>query len=95
MSGTIRTTVEGYERDGIQVVPIDSIQPAFPQEPPRYFLNKMKLVLLRQGQIEPLQVNKATNKVYMRDAHSDAIWYAAKDLGWDTLLVLFNDRYEE
>jgi hypothetical protein len=60
-----------------------------------YFTKKMKGVLLHQGQIEPLQVNKTTGRVYPHDTHGSTIWHAAKDLGWDTILVLFNDRYEE
>ena len=81
------------ERDGIQVVPIDSVRPFSPMDP--YFTRKMKLVLLRQGQIEPLQVRRADLKTYPQDVHGATIYHAAKDLGWDTLLVLFNDRYEE
>jgi hypothetical protein len=84
---------EGYDRDGIKVVPIDSVRPFSPMDP--YFTRKMKLVLCRQGQIEPLQINKRRNHTYPRDVHGATIWHAAKDLGWDTLLVLFNDRYEE
>jgi hypothetical protein len=55
----------------------------------------MKKVLEKQGQIIPLQVNKQSNHTYFLDPWGDEIWYAAKDLGWDTLLVLFNERYEE
>jgi hypothetical protein len=81
------------DRNGIKIVPIDSVQPATPMD--SYFTRKMKLVLLKQGQIIPLQINKRTNATYHVDAHGAAIWHAAKDLGWDTLLVLFNDKYEE
>lgn len=82
-----------WKRDGVLVVPIDDVQPSSPMD--SYFTRKMKLVLLRQGQIEPLQINKTTGRVYLNDTHGNTIWHAAKDLGWDTILVLFNERYEE
>ena len=81
------------ERDGIQVVPIDAVKPWSSSRP--WSTYKMKKVLEKQGQIIPLQVNKQSNHTYFLDPWGDEIWYAAKDLGWDTLLVLFNDRFEE
>ena len=78
-----------------QVVPIDAIVPWSEREPPRYFLNKMKLVLCQQGQIEPLQASRTSHRIHGNDVHGDTIWYAAKELGWDTILVVFNERYEE
>ena len=75
-----------------QVVPIDSVKADCRAA---FFVTKMKTVLLKQGQIEPLQINKKTNTMHSCDVHGHTIWFAAKELGWDTLLVVFNERYEE
>ena len=66
-----------------QIVPIDRVIPR--QSKPR--------VLERQGQIEPLQVT-AEGLYYVTfdcDIHADA---AAKELGWNTLLIVVTDVYE-
>jgi hypothetical protein len=78
----------------VLVVPIDSVQPSTP-EPSRYDLNKMKLILLRQGQIEPLQISSFSGRIYSSDFHGNAIWYAAKELGWDTILTFTSERWVE
>lgn len=75
----------------VTVVPIGEITPRSALD--TWQMRRMKIVLARQGQIEPLQINRATNTPYLQDPWSDAILYAAIDLGWDTILVFYTDRY--
>jgi hypothetical protein len=77
-----------------RVVPIDSVSA---QDPAMdgYSTRRMIKVLEKQGQIEPLQINRATNKTYEQDPWGDEIWYAAKALSWDTILVLYTDKWIE
>lgn len=62
-------------------------------KPNSYFINKIKGVLNKQGQIEPLQVD--SNYVcFNQEPYGAEIIEAAKELGWTTLLVSVMDRYE-
>lgn len=66
--------------------------------PQEWFVRKMVQVLIRQGQIEPLQIKALSMDVYVtfkQDPHGDDIVYAARKLGWDTILVHLTDKYEE
>ena len=63
----------------------------------RYYIDKMKGVLERQGQIEPLQVRKLDSGLYMtfeQDAHGNDIVCAAQELGWPTLLIVEMRRFD-
>jgi len=62
----------------------------------------MAHVLQKQGQIEPLQVAEyvtvngdTTYITHYNDPHGSDIVLAAARLGWTTLLVVVNTRYEE
>lgn len=69
-------------------------------------INRMKAILQKQGQIEPLQVlplpsiNSAYNDLlaeyttFENDAHGDAIVVAARELKWPTILIVVLKRYE-
>jgi hypothetical protein len=73
-----------------QVIPIADVS--------RYFINKMKETLQKQGQIEPLQVQKLEAGQYItfdEDAHGNEIVCAAQELGWTTLLIVEMKRYEQ
>ena len=63
------------------------------------FVRKMKDVLNKQGQIEPLQVRHLLGSdsmftTFEQDAHGDDIIHAARDLGWKTLLISVMQKYE-
>ena len=78
-----------------QVVPINQVIPF--SDSSRYFIEKMKQVLLRQGQIEPLQVYALAEDnftCFVNDAHASDIVFAARELGWPTLLVDIRAAYE-
>ena len=59
-------------------------------------VRKMKAVLMKQGQIEPLQVYKLDDNylVFHDDPWGNEIIYAARELGWKTLLIVEMKRYE-
>jgi len=78
----------------IRVVPIDQVIPLHDAKPA--MVRKMVRVLEKQGQIEPLQVHPHEDKflVFDRDAWGDEIVFAARILGWPTLLVGITDTYE-
>lgn len=76
------------------VVPIDSVKPLVAVRF-EYGIKRMRAVLERQGQIEPLQINPRTERPHRHDVHGDDIIYAARDLGWDTILIVHTDRYQE
>ena len=67
-----------------------------------WFISKMKQVLLKQGQIEPLQVSvylqvfggEPVYRTFLEDPHGAEIVYAARALGWPTLLISVMKRYE-
>jgi len=75
-----------------QIVPIDRVLPRHSKPSTRI----MRRVLERQGQIEPLQVT-AEGLYYVTfdcDVHADSIVAAARELGWNTLLIVVTDVYE-
>lgn len=76
------------------VVPIDTVKPLVLTRY-EYGIKRMKAVLEKQGQIEPLQINPRTETTHRQDVWGDDLWYAAKDLGWDTILIVHTDRYQE
>lgn len=61
-------------------------------------VKKMKQTLIKQGQIEPLQVKSVsdgvTYRTFVQDAWGDEIVYAARELGWETILVHITNRFE-
>ena len=76
------------------VVPISDVKPSPKRGGPSSFdLKRMKATLVKQGQIEPLQINDATHEVFEEDPWGNEILQAAKDLGWDTVLVTYERRY--
>lgn len=76
------------------VVPITTVKPSPKRGGPSSFdVKKMKLVLDKQGQIEPLQIHDETHEVFEEDPWGNEILQAAIDLGWDTLLVTYEHRY--
>jgi hypothetical protein len=80
--------------NGLQVVPIEQVKPL---EAENSSVRKMVEVLDRQGQIEPLQVKVLAENSYTtfeQDAWGDEIIYAAKRLGWKTLLIAPQHKYE-
>jgi hypothetical protein len=60
-------------------------------------INKMKEVLTKQGQIEPLQVKVVGYKLktHVEDAWGDEIVFAAIELGWSHIDIIINTRYEQ
>jgi len=59
-------------------------------------VRKMKEVLERQGQIEPLQVRPYTPISFItfeEDTYGAALVQAAKELNWPTLLIVEMKRY--
>lgn len=78
-----------------QIVPASLVIP-LSDSSSRYAVRKMKDVLLKQGQIEPLQV-RAMDKYYIvwhDDPWGNEVVYAARELGWPTLLVVVTNKYE-
>ena len=64
--------------------------------PSRWEVNKMKAVLKRQGQIEPLQVKKIPETGYFtfhQDIWGAAIVQAAREMGWQSLLIYETTSY--
>jgi len=59
-------------------------------------VRRMKSTLVKQGQIEPLQVHAMGDKflVFPADPWGSEIVYAARELAWPTLLVVVMNRYE-
>jgi hypothetical protein len=56
----------------------------------------MKQVLIKQGQIEPLQVRPYTPIQFItfaEDVHGAALVQAARELNWPTLLIVEMKRY--
>lgn len=80
----------------IKVVPIEQVIP-LPDSSSAYSVRKMKAVLLKQGQIEPLQVRAAGDSFspFHADPWANEIIHAARELGWPTLLIGITDTYEE
>lgn len=76
-------------------MPISKVVPLHDSEP--WFVRKMQAVLEKQGQIEPLQVHPFEDKyiTFPQDSHGADIVFAARNLGWDTLLVHVTYVYEE
>lgn len=81
------------------VVPIKQVIPATDNLSKRA-VYKMRDILVKQGQIEPLQVAvyEPTTPTYItfhQDLHGNEIMAAAKLLGWPTVLIVVMKRYEE
>jgi hypothetical protein len=78
-----------------QIAPIGQVFPLFDASSP-YAVRKMKATLEKQGQIEPLQVRKVMLgwAVFHDDPWGNEIVYAARELGWTTLLVVEMLRYD-
>lgn len=76
-----------------QVVPINQVVPLSSSIDS---IRRMRTVLQRQGQIEPLQVKSVGDKFipFSQDVWADEIIFAARALGWDTLLITVMKRYE-
>jgi hypothetical protein len=64
--------------------------------PSRHEVVRMRGVLERQGQIEPLQVRRSLTGfiTFPQDVWAPAIVQAARELGWPTLLIAEMGRYE-
>lgn len=79
-----------------QIVQIDRVIPLADIARDSYAVRKMKSVLFKQGQIEPLQVHKFEDKfiVFHDDAWGNEIVYAARELGWDSLIIVEMAKYE-
>lgn len=73
-----------------------------PRSPSHYFIRKMMGVLLKQGQIEPLQVQKYCDNpdgtevytTFTDDTHGADILRAAQNLGWSHISIAIVDKYE-
>lgn len=81
---------------GARVVSIDEVAPSA-YSSSIWAVRKMRAVLEKQGQIEPLQVRRVHNLllVWEEDAWGNEIVFAARDLKWDTLLVVETEKFEE
>lgn len=77
------------------VVSINKVVPLSDSSSP-WAVRKMRETLQKQGQIEPLQVHKVGDSyvVFHDDPWGNEIVYAARELGWDTLLIVEMKRYE-
>lgn len=79
-----------------RVVPIEQVRP-LPDSSSPYLVRKMKETLARQGQIEPLQVRKLGHESYTiwhADPWGNEIIFAARELGWNNLLIVEVPRYD-
>lgn len=78
-----------------EVVPINRVIP-LADGSSQSAVRKMKAVLASQGQIEPLQVHPYGEHfiVWHDDPWGNEIVYAARELGWDTLLIVVTEKYE-
>jgi len=78
------------------IVPIEQVIPTA-DSPSKWSIRKMMEVLKRQGQIEPLQVAEVNGKYlsFAQDAYGNDIVYAARALGWSTILIAVMARYEQ
>jgi len=84
------------------IVSIKQVIPATDNLSRRSIL-KMRDVLVKQGQIEPLQVqlyctddrDVPTYITFYHDVHGNEIMAAAKILGWDTILISPMIKFEE
>jgi len=79
----------------MEIVDINKVIPINDSSSP-WAVRKMKDTLTRQGQIEPLQVRKCGDKftVFYNDPWGNEIIYAARDLGWDTLMIVEMKGYD-
>lgn len=77
-----------------KIVPLGEVKPWNDQSKP-WATYKMKKVLQKQGQIEPLQVRAVGGgyRAFFQDPWGDEIIYAARELGWPTLLVLVTENW--
>lgn len=65
--------------------------------PTFYQIGKMVRVLKNQGQIEPLQVKRRLDgkfEIFPEDPWGPEIVLAARELGWPSLLVTVEARYQ-
>lgn len=86
-----------------QIVPIEQVIHSTDTHS-KWFVNRMRDVLVKQGQIEPLQVqvyapksdlNEAVYITFDEDPHGAVIVRAAQSLGWPTLLIVEMNKYEQ
>lgn len=70
-----------------EVVAIGKVFPSYIA--PTYSVRRMTAVLLKQGQIEPLQVRPTVSgyATFAEDTHGNDILCAARTLGWPTVLI--------
>lgn len=80
-----------------QIVPIGEVSVLHDMTPTSYSVRKMRVVLEKQGQIEPLQVMRAYGRYFTfhDDPHGTEIVHAARQLGWPTLLVVEMKAYDK
>ena len=76
------------------VVPINNVIPL--RDPVKSDIHRMISTLQKQGQIEPLQVSAVYGdyRPFHEDVWADAIICAARELGWNTLLITTMTKYE-
>lgn len=79
----------------VQTVPLSRVIP-LSDSSSQSAVRKMKSVLVKQGQIEPLQVHPFGEHfiVFQDDAWGNEIVFAARELGWTTLLIVVMTKYE-
>jgi CRISPR/Cas system-associated protein Csm6 len=84
-----------------QVVPLSRVIYSTDTHSSRYSTRKMESVLIKQGQIEPLQVKVYSTSddgvdtfiTFDDDAHAADIVKAASNLAWSTILIVVVPRY--
>lgn len=77
------------------IVSIDRML-TWPDASSAHAVRRMKAVLQRQGQIEPLQVRAHGDKFipFAADAWGNEIIHAARELGWKDILIVVIEKYE-
>jgi hypothetical protein len=83
-----------------QVVEIQRVR-ALNDSSSQHAIRKMKRTLEKQGQIEPLQVRLIRGfgmpdsyTIFHDDPWGNEILWAARELGWKTILIVEMQRYE-
>ena len=83
-----------------QIVSIDEVAYSSDATSPT-FIHRVKSVLERQGQIEPLQVRALATPIdgvkyttFDCDAWGNEILVSARALGWKTVLIVVMKKYE-
>jgi hypothetical protein len=77
-------------------VPIETVIPR-PDSSSLSAVSKVKATLVKQGQIEPLQVQWTGQHwtTFSQDPWGNEIIHAARELGWNTILIVEMRRYEQ